>query len=35
VLTQCPYVSAWIARHPEYLDLVPPARRQAYGLPLD
>ena len=35
VLPQCPYVSAWIASHPEYLDLVPPARRQAYGLPLD
>jgi hypothetical protein len=33
VLPQCPYVSAWIGRNPEYLELVPPARRQAYGLP--
>ena len=33
VLPQCPYVSAWIMRHPEYLDLVPSARRAAYGLP--
>jgi predicted GNAT family acetyltransferase len=33
VLPQCPYVSAWIARHPDYLDLVPPDRRRAYRLP--
>ncbi len=33
LLPQCPYVSAWIARHPDYLDLVPLDRRRAYGLP--
>lgn len=33
VLPQCPYVSAWIRRHPEYVDLVPRDRRRAYGLP--
>lgn len=33
VLPQCPYVSAWIRRHPEYVDLVPRERRRAYGLP--
>ncbi len=33
VLPQCPYVSAWIERHPEYVDLVPAERRGAYGLP--
>lgn len=35
VLPQCPYVSAWIGRNPEYLDLVPPAHRSGYGLPLE
>jgi predicted GNAT family acetyltransferase len=33
VLPQCPYVSAWIRRHPDYVDLVPPDRRREYGLP--
>jgi hypothetical protein len=33
VLPQCRYLSAWIARNPEYLDLVPSADRRAYGLP--
>jgi uncharacterized protein len=34
VLPQCPYVSEWISRNPQYLDLVPTSRRRAYGLPL-
>ena len=33
VLPQCPYVSDWIRRNPEYVDLVPPAQRRIYGLP--
>jgi predicted GNAT family acetyltransferase len=27
VIPLCPYVAAYIARHPAYLDLVPPAER--------
>jgi uncharacterized protein len=26
---QCPFISAWIARHPDYLDLVPERWRSA------
>lgn len=32
VLPQCPYVSAWIRRHPDYVDLVPRDVRGAYGV---
>jgi len=33
VLPRCPYISGWIARHPDYLDLVPAASRSRYRLP--
>jgi uncharacterized protein len=33
VLPYCPFVKGFIAKHPEYLDLVPPARRASFGLP--
>ena len=29
----CPFVRAYIAGHPEYLDLVPEDRRAEFGLP--
>jgi hypothetical protein len=32
VLPYCPYIRSWIARHPEYADLVPAARRPEFGL---
>lgn len=32
VLPTCPYVRAWIKRHPDYLDLVPEDRRAETGL---
>jgi predicted GNAT family acetyltransferase len=32
VLPSCSYVSDYIARNPEYLDLVPEGRRRAFGL---
>jgi uncharacterized protein len=32
VLPSCPFVRAWIAKHPDYLDLVPTARRSDFGL---
>jgi uncharacterized protein len=32
VLPNCPFVRGWIAKHPDYLDLVPAARRSDYGL---
>ncbi len=32
VLPFCPFVSSYIARHEEYLDLVPQARREEFGL---
>ena len=32
VLPQCAYVRAWLARHPDQLDLVPVDRREQYGL---
>jgi uncharacterized protein len=33
VLPYCPFIRGWIARHPEYLDLVPAARRSTFSLP--
>jgi predicted GNAT family acetyltransferase len=33
VRPQCPYVRAYIAKHPEFLDLVPAAERSRFGLP--
>jgi predicted GNAT family acetyltransferase len=32
VLPFCPFVNSYIERHPEYVDLVPPERREAFGL---
>jgi predicted GNAT family acetyltransferase len=32
VLPYCPFVAAYIKRHPEYLELVPEARRHRFGL---
>ena len=32
VLPVCPFVNAYIEKHPEYLDLVPESRREAFGL---
>lgn len=32
VLPYCPYISAWIKKHPQYSDLVPPDRRAGFGL---
>ncbi|MGK5550134.1 GNAT family N-acetyltransferase [Actinomadura kijaniata] len=32
VLPFCPFFSGWIAKHPEYLDLVTPDRRERFGL---
>ena len=34
VLPFCPYVSAWIRKHPEYTDLVPPNEQAQFGLPV-
>ncbi len=34
VLPFCPYVSAWMRKHPEYADLVPVDQRAQFGLPL-
>ena len=33
VLPLCPFVRGWIARHEDYLDLVPAAARHKYDLP--
>lgn len=33
VLPACPFVRAWLTRHPDYLDLVPADRRREFGLP--
>jgi predicted GNAT family acetyltransferase len=33
VLPLCPFVRSWIARHPDYLPLVPEAARAKYKLP--
>ena len=35
VLPFCPFAREWLARHPEHVDLVPAARREAFGLPPD
>jgi predicted GNAT family acetyltransferase len=32
VLPFCPFVNAYIEKHPQYLDLVPESRREAFGL---
>lgn len=32
VLPFCPFVNSYIARHREYVDLVPEVRREAFGL---
>lgn len=34
VLPLCPFVRTYIARHGDYLDLVPADRRGAFGLPV-
>jgi uncharacterized protein len=33
VLPLCPFVRSWIARHPDYLPLVPESARSKYQLP--
>lgn len=32
VLPFCPFIRGWIAKHPEYLDLVPAGRREQFDL---
>lgn len=32
VLPYCPYVTSWIRKHPDYLDLVPQDKREKFGL---
>lgn len=32
MLPYCPFVKAFIAKHEEYLDLVPEAKRARFGL---
>jgi predicted GNAT family acetyltransferase len=32
VIPRCPYVRSWIAKHPDYVDLVPAARRAEFEL---
>lgn len=32
VLPFCPYIASWIRKHPDYVDLVPPDRRDDFGL---
>jgi len=32
VLPYCPYVRAWLDRHPDYVDLVPSDQRGRFGL---
>jgi predicted GNAT family acetyltransferase len=32
VLPYCPFVRSWLEEHPEYVDLVPPGRREQFGL---
>jgi predicted GNAT family acetyltransferase len=32
VLPFCPYVTSWLKKHPEYVDLVPQDRRAEFGL---
>ena len=33
VLPACPFVRSFVERHPDYLDLVPVAERDRFGLP--
>jgi predicted GNAT family acetyltransferase len=33
VLPYCPFTNDFIRRHPDYLDLVPAAKRERFGLP--
>ena len=35
VLPYCPFVRAYVKRHPQYLDLVPRERRADFRLPVD
>ena len=32
VLPYCPFIKGWIAKHPDYADLVPEGRRAHFGL---
>ncbi|HEV3172830.1 MAG TPA: GNAT family N-acetyltransferase [Actinocrinis sp.] len=32
VLPYCPFIKGWIAKHPDYLDLVPEGKRAQFGL---
>ena len=32
VLPYCPFIRGWIAKHPEYVDLVPEGRRARFDL---
>ena len=32
VLPFCPFVNSYMQKHPEYIDLVPETRREAFGL---
>ncbi|GAA1660588.1 GNAT family N-acetyltransferase [Fodinicola feengrottensis] len=32
VLPDCPFIRGWIAKHPDYVDLVPAGERDAYQL---
>jgi predicted GNAT family acetyltransferase len=32
VLPECPFVRGWIAKHPDYVDLVPEAERGRFDL---
>lgn len=32
MLPFCPFVNAWIGKHPDYLDLVPADQRERFGL---
>lgn len=34
VLPFCPFVNSYIAKHREYVELVPEVRREAFGLPM-
>lgn len=33
VLPYCPFIRGWIAKHPEYVDLVPVGERARFDLP--
>lgn len=33
VLPYCPFIRGWIAKHPDYLDLVPEGERARFDLP--